>query len=177
MDISMAHATPFEWNVVTLLDTIKGNIGGVVNAISKQTEALEQIAEAVEAQRLNHVASLTVGELMAALKPAIADTADAGDDYAELDVETHEDEAAGRTDHYTLWLEDGMRATVTTWHDDGGTGAYVMAPEDDLFAPNPTALHDLATRFRAYAKAFDNLATLWDADRRAGVIPTKESER
>ena len=139
--------------------------------------ALERIADAVEAQRLNHVASLTVGELMAALQPLMDGEADAGDDYAELDVETHEDTDAGRTDHYTLLLEDGMRATVTTWHDDGGTGAYVMAPVDDLFAPNPQALHDLASRFRAYAKAFDNLAELWDADRRTGVIPTVESVR
>lgn len=177
MDISMAHATPFEWNVVTLLDAIKGNIGGVVNAISKQTEALEQIAQSVEAQRLNHVASLPVGELMDGVQALMDDTADAGDDYAELDVETHEDEAAGRTDHYTMLLEDGMRATVTTWHDDGGTGAYVMAPVDDLFAPNPQALHDLASRFRSYARAFDHLAELWDADRRTGVIPTVESVR
>lgn len=139
--------------------------------------ALEQIVEVAEACRLNHVASLTVGELMAALQPLMDDTADAGDDYAELDIETHEDEAAGRTDHYTMLLEDGMRATVTTWEEDGSTGFYVGFPDDDLFASNPTALHDLADRFRSYAKAFDHVATLWDADRRTGVIPTVESVR
>lgn len=155
----------------------RGMLIDIRNAERRQAAAMEQIADAVEAQRLNHVASLTVGELMAALQPLMDGEADAGDDYAELDVETHEDTDAGRTDHYTLLLEDGMRATVTTWHDDGGTGAYVMAPVDDLFAPNPQALHDLASRFRAYAKAFDNLAELWDADRRTGVIPTVESVR
>lgn len=155
----------------------RGMLIDIRNAERRQAAALEQIAEAVEAQRLNHVASLTVGELMAALKPVMADTAEADDDYAELDVETHEDEAAGRTDYYTLLLEDGMRATVTTWKEDGSTGFYVGFPDDDLFASNPTALHDLADRFRSYAKAFDHVATLWDADRRTGVIPTKDAER
>lgn len=82
------------------------------DAERRQAAALEQIADAVEAQRLNHVASLTVGELMAALQPLMDGEADADDDYAELDTETHEDTNAGRTDYYTLLLEDGMRAHV-----------------------------------------------------------------
>lgn len=147
------------------------------NNMSRIADALEQLVSIAEACRLNHVESLTCGELMAALQPLMDDTADAGDDYAELDIETHEDDAAGRTDHYTMLLEDGMRATVTTWEEDGSTGFYVGFPADDLFASNPTALHDLADRFRSYAKAFDHVATLWDADRRAGVIPTKDAAR
>lgn len=82
------------------------------DAERRQAAALEQIADAVEAQRLNHVASLTVGELMAALQPLMDGEADADDGYAELDTETHEDTNAGRTDYYTLLLEDGMRAHV-----------------------------------------------------------------
>lgn len=143
----------------------------------REVAALEQIAQSVEAQRLNHVASLTVGELMAALQPLMDGEADTDDDYAELDTETHEDTNADRTDYYTLLLEDGMRATVTTWQEDGSTGFYVGFPDDDLFASNPTALHDLADRFRSYARAFDHVAALWDADRRTGVIPTKDAAR
>ena len=145
--------------ISTMLSCVCNAIG---NAQAEQTAALERIAAALE---------------RAHPKQLVDDTADAGDDYAELDIETHEDEAAGRTDHYTMLLEDGMRATVTTWEEDGLTGFYVGFPDDDLFASNPTALHDLADRFRSYAKAFDHVATLWDADRRTGVIPTVESVR
>lgn len=148
----------------------------------REVEALEQIAQALEAQRLNHVASLTVGELVAALNPLMADTADAADvwaDYIELDDETHENPEAGRVDHLTVLFDDGgLRGTVTTWTEDDTTAFYLMGDGDAIMMPNPDALHDLADRYRTvYAAALDHIADLWEAGRDAGDIPTEESKR
>lgn len=148
----------------------------------REVEALEQIAQSVEAQRLNHVASLTVGELVAALNPLMADTADAADvwaDYVELDDETHENPEAGRVDHLTVLFDDGgLRGTVTTWTEDDTTAFYLMGDGDAIMMPNPDALHDLADRYRTvYAAALDHIADLWEAGRDAGDIPTAESKR
>ncbi|WP_196799997.1 hypothetical protein [Bifidobacterium sp. AGR2158] len=160
----------------------RGMLIDIRNAERRQAAALEQLAEAVEAQRLNHVASLTVGELMTALKPLTADTADAADvwaDYVELDDETHENPEAGRVDHLTVLFDDGgLRGTVTTWAEDDTTAFYLMGDGDAIMMPNPDALHDLADRYRTvYAAALDHVADLWEARRDAGDIPTAESRR
>lgn len=164
MDISMAHATPFEWNVVTLLDTIKGNIGGVVNAISKQTEALEQIAQSVEAQRLNHVESLTCGELM-----------DGVNFDSDPKTEKLNAEGATRTSYIRLAIEDLGFGLEVRAYDDGPVEAYGDATAEWSFR-SPEDVRALASAFRTkYATLLDMAAERWEQGVRNGSIQTGEA--
>lgn len=159
MNIDMDNSTPFEWNVVTLLGTLMRNVGGVVGAVSQQTEALERIATALEREP-----SAGVG---GDERPDVSE-------WVEIDADARvltEDE---RTDHVTaLFADGGLRGTVTSWHENGTAGFY-LSGDDDLAVATPEELHALAERLRTiYADALDTIAAIWAEGRDNGGIPTK----
>ena len=126
--------------------------------------ALEQLAEAVEAQRLNHVASLTVGELM-----------DGVNFDSEPKTEEMNAEGATRTSYIRLAIEDFGFGLEVRAYDDGPVEAYGDATAEWSFR-SPEDVCALASAFRTkYATLLDMAAARWEQGVRNGSIPAAEA--
>lgn len=130
----------------------------------RQVEALEQIAEALEAQRLNHVESLTCGELM---------------DGVNLDsdprVEDLNADGATCTSFVRLAIEDLGFGLEVRNYDDGPVEAYADATAEWKFQ-SPADVRALASAFRTkYATLLDMAAARWEQGVRNGSIQTGEA--
>lgn len=129
----------------------------------REVEALEQIAQAVEAQRLNYVASLTVGELM---------------DGVNLDsdprVEDLNADGATCTSYIRLAIEDFGFGLEVRNYDDGPVEAYADATAEWKFQ-SPADVRALASSFRTkYATLLDMAAARWEQGIRGGSIQPAE---
>lgn len=123
--------------------------------------ALERIVEVAEACRLNHINSLTCGELM---------------EGVTFSTEAqHEDVGTGETLHsyVRLALDDmGLGFDVRSINDEPAE-CYGDATAEWRFT-SPAELHELATAFRTrYAYLIDLVADEW-ARRAGGTIPAAE---
>lgn len=126
--------------------------------------ALERIAEAVEAQRLNHVASLTVGELM-----------DGVNFDSEPKTEELNAEGAKCTSYVRLAIEDFGFGLEVRAYDDGPVEAYGDATAEWSFR-SPEDVRALASAFRTkYATLLDMAAERWEQGLRNGSIQTGEA--
>lgn len=125
----------------------------------REVEALEQIVEVAEACRLNHINSLTCGELM---------------EGVTFSTEAqHEDVGGGETLHSFVRLGlDGVGFDVRSINDEPAY-CYGDATAEWHFT-SPAELHELATAFRTrYAYLIDLVADEW-ARRAGGTIPAAE---
>lgn len=141
----------------------RGMLIDIRNAERRQAAALEQLAEAVEAQRLNHVASLTVGELM---------------DGVNFDSDTQSEQVPQHdtvTSYVRLGLDDmGLGFDVRAINDEPAE-CYGDATAEWHFT-SPDELHELASAFRTrYAAAIDMVATTWAQRIADGTIPAREA--
>ncbi len=161
MDISMNHSTPFEWNVVTLMNTLMGNVGGVVNAISKQTETLDKIAAALDRAHPKQLVDLKCGELMAGVGVCGPETTPDGAYTINPDIEFH----------------DGLYANGGVFHDGEGKSWFALDVDPEVKAMSPDELRQLATLFRtSFAGVLDFAACEWEKQIIAGevTLDTKE---
>lgn len=130
----------------------------------REVAALEQLAEAVEAQRLNHVASLTVGELM-----------DGVNFDSEPKTEELNAEGAKCTSYVRLAIEDFGFGLEVRAYDDGPVEAYGDATAEWSFR-SPEDVRALASAFRTkYATLLDMAAERWEQGLRNGSIQTGEA--
>ena len=125
--------------------------------------ALERIADAVEALALNHVESLTCGELM---------------DGVNFDSDTQSEQVPQHdtvTSYVRLGLDDmGLGFDVRAINDEPAE-CYGDATAEWHFT-SPDELHELASAFRTrYAAAFDMVATTWAQRIADGTIPAREA--
>ena len=129
------------------------------NNTARIADALEQLVSIAEACRLNHVESLTCGELM---------------EGVTFSTEAqHEDVGDGETLHSYVRLGlDGVGFDVRSINDEPAY-CYGDATAEWHFT-SPAELHELATAFRTrYAYLIDLVADEWA--RRAGdTIPAAE---
>ena len=125
--------------------------------------ALERIADAVEAQRLNHVESLTCGELM----EGVTFSSEA----------FHEYDGSNETlnSYIRLALDDmGLGFDVRSINDEPAE-CYGDATAEWHFQ-SPDELHALAAAFRTkYAYMLDMVATTWAQRIADGTIPAVEA--
>lgn len=130
------------------------------NNMARIADALEQLVEVAEACRLNHVESLTCGELMEGVT-------------FSTEAE-HGDTGTGETLHsfVRLGLTDmGLGFDVRSI-DDEPAECYGDATAEWHFE-SPDELHELATAFRTrYAYMIDMVADEWARRIEDGTIPT-----
>lgn len=142
----------------------RGMLIDIRNAERRQAAAMEQIADAVEAQRLNHVESLTCGELMDGVN------LDSDPKTEELNAE-----GATRTSYIRLAIEDLGFGLEVRNYDDGPVEAYADATAEWKFR-SPADVHALASAFRTkYAYMLDMVATTWAQRIADGTIPAAEA--
>ena len=132
-------------------------------ALNGIRDALEQLVEVAEACRLNHVESLTCGELM----EGVTFSSEA----------FHEHDGTGETLHsyVRLALDDmGLGFDVRAINDEPAE-CYGDATAEWHFS-SPDELHALADAFRTkYAYMLDMVATTWAQRIADGTIPAKEA--
>lgn len=125
--------------------------------------ALERIVEVAEACRLNHVESLTCGELM---------------EGVSFDTDTQSEQVTQHdtvTSYVRLGLDDmGLGFDVRAINDEPAE-CYGDATAEWHFS-SPEELHALASAFRTrYAAAIDMVATTWAQLIADGTIPAPEA--
>ena len=126
--------------------------------------ALERIADAVEALALNHVESLTCGELM-----------DGVNFDSDPKTEKLNTEGATRTSYIRLAIEDLGFGLEVRAYDDGPVEAYGDATAEWSFR-SPEDVRALASAFRTqYATLLDMAAERWEQGVRNGSIQTGEA--
>ena len=141
--------TPFEQQTANALRLIGTNIGRLTTAVSR-------------------------------LEPKEPENSWRESDCVEIDTDPREtikpDGTPNSTEHIVAVFDDlSIRLAVTTWSDDGFTACYGEAGRE-LMARNPDELRDIARRYREiYAPAMEHIASLWEAGRDAGEIPTTEA--
>ncbi|AFI62416.1 Uncharacterized protein BANIM336_00546 [Bifidobacterium animalis subsp. animalis IM386] len=169
--------TKFEQQTANALRLIGTNLGCLTTAVSRLepkepgndnnmariADALEQLVEVAEACRLNHVESLTCGELM---------------EGVTFSTEAqHEDVGDGETLHsfVRLALDDmGLGFDVRAINDEHAE-CYGDATGEWSFQ-SPDELHALADAFRTrYAAAIDMVASEWAKRIADGTIPAREA--
>lgn len=131
------------------------------NNMNRIADALEQLVEVAEACRLNHVESLTCGELM---------------EGVTFSTEAqHEDVGGGETLHSYVRLGlDGVGFDVRSINDEPAY-CYGDATAEWHFQ-SPAELHALATAFRTrYAFMIDMVASEWAKRIADGTIPVAEA--
>lgn len=132
-------------------------------ALNGIRDALEQLVEVAEACRLNHVESLTCGELM----EGVTFSSEA----------FHEHDGTGETLHsyVRLALDDmGLGFDVRAINDEPAE-CYGDATAEWHFT-SPDELHALASAFRTkYAYMLDMVATTWAQRIADGTIPAVEA--
>ncbi|RYQ11650.1 hypothetical protein PG2093B_0334 [Bifidobacterium pseudolongum subsp. globosum] len=133
------------------------------NNTARIADALEQLVSIAEACRLNHVESLTCGELM----EGVTFSSEA----------FHEDDGTGETLHsfVRLGLTDmGLGFDVRSINDEPAE-CYGDATAEWHFQ-SPDELHELATAFRTrYAFMIDMVASEWAQRIADGTIPAPEA--
>lgn len=157
MNIDMDNSTPFEWNVVTLLGTLMRNVGGVVGAVSQQTEALERIATALEA---GHGEEEQAPKLMhgVGLDP---DSTQEGDYVRKPSIELHR----------------GLHGYGGVYRDETNASWFAMELDPEFKADDPEDLRDIAAMFRDnYADALEWIADEWQAQLDAGEVQLLEPD-
>ncbi|RYP98201.1 hypothetical protein [Bifidobacterium pseudolongum] len=126
--------------------------------------ALERIVEVAEACRLNHVESLTCGELMEGVS---FDT--------EPKTEELNAEGAKCTSYVRLAIEDFGFGLEVRAYDDGPVEAYGDATAEWSFR-SPEDVRALASAFRTkYATLLDMVASEWAKRIADGTIPAPEA--
>lgn len=125
--------------------------------------ALEQLVEVAEACRLNHVESLTCGELM---------------EGVSFDTDTQSEQVTQHdtvTSYVRLGLDDmGLGFDVRSINDEPAE-CYGDATAEWHFQ-SPDELHALASAFRTkYAYMLDMVASEWAQRIADGTIPTREA--
>ena len=126
--------------------------------------ALERIVEVAEACRLNHVESLTCGELM-----------DGVNFDSEPKTEELNAEGAKCTSYVRLAIEDFGFGLEVRAYDDGPVEAYGDATAERSFR-SPEDVRALASAFRTkYATLLDMAAERWEQGLRNGSIQTGEA--
>lgn len=125
--------------------------------------ALERIVEVAEACRLNHVESLTCGELM---------------EGVSFDTDTQSEQVTQHdtvTSYVRLGLDDmGLGFDVRSINDEPAE-CYGDATAEWHFS-SPEELHALASAFRTrYAAAIDMVASEWAKRIADGTIPAREA--
>ena len=176
MNLEPNNLEPRDVMLLNALDRIGLNLSCLTTAVSrlepKETDddamariadALEQLVEVAEACRLNHVESLTCGELMEGVTFSTeAQREDVGD---------------GETLHsfVRLALDDmGLGFDVRSINDEPAE-CYGDATGEWHFS-SPEELHALASAFRTrYAAAIDMVASEWSQRLADGTIPAREA--
>lgn len=129
------------------------------NNMSRIADALERLVEVAEACRLNHVESLTCGELM---------------EGVSFDTDTQSEQVSQHdtvTSYVRLGLDDmGLGFDVRAINDEPAE-CYGDATAEWRFS-SPDELHELATAFRTrYAFMIDMVASEWSQRIADGTIP------
>lgn len=133
------------------------------NNMARIADALERIVEVAEACRLNHVESLTCGELM---------------EGVSFDTDTQSEQVPQHdtvTSYVRLGLDDmGLGFDVRSINDEPAE-CYGDATAEWHFT-SPAELHALASAFRTkYAYMLDMVASEWSQRIADGTIPTREA--
>lgn len=135
----------------------------LVDAMGRNTEALERVADAADAYRLSRHEGLTVGEFMAGVS---------------FDTDTKSEQVTQHdtvTSYVRLGLDDmGLGFDVRQINDEPAE-CYGDATAEWHFQ-SPDELHALAAAFRTrYAAAIDMVATTWAQQIADGTIPAPEA--
>lgn len=134
------------------------------NNMSRIADALEQLVSIADACRLNHVESLTCGELMEGVN------LDSEPKTEELNAE-----GATCTSYVRLAIEDFGFGLEVRAYDDGPVEAYGDATAEWSFR-SPEDVRALASAFRTkYATLLDMAAARWEQGVRNGSIPAAEA--
>ena len=135
----------------------------LVDAMSRNTEALERVADAADAYRLSRHEGLTVGEFMAGVS---------------FDTDTQSEQVTQHdtvTSYVRLGLDDmGLGFDVRAINDEPAE-CYGDATAEWHFQ-SPAELHALASAFRTkYAFMLDMVASEWAKRIADGTIPAAEA--
>lgn len=123
--------------------------------------ALEQLVSIADACRLNHVESLTCGELMEGVAVSGPNPTIDGQYVVNPEVEFH----------------DGLYANGGVFRDKDGKSWFALDVDQELKASNPQELREIAELFRtSFAGVLDFAAREWDKQLAAGevTLDTKE---
>ena len=166
---------PRDVMLLNALDRIGLNLGCLTTAVSRLepkependdamariADALEQLVEVAEACRLNHVESLTCGELMEGVAVSGPNPTIDGQYVVNPEIEFH----------------DGLYANGGVFRDKDGKSWFALDVDQELKAANPQELREIAELFRtSFAGVLDFAAHEWEKQIVAGevTLDTKE---
>ena len=162
MDISMNHSTPFEWNVVTLMNTLMGNVGGVVNAISKQTETLDKIAAALDRAHPKSWKDHTVGQMLEGV--GISGESRTPDGKYTMNP--------------SFEFNYGLYGFGGVFRDAESKSWFALDVDPEVKAMSPDELRQLATLFRtSFAGVLDFAADEWEKQIAAGEVTLDDNNK
>lgn len=149
----------------TMLSCVCNAIG---NAHATQSAVLERIndtfehlVEVAEACRLNHVESLTCGELMEGVAVSGPNPTIDGQYVVSPEIEFH----------------DGLYANGGVFRDKDGKSWFALDVDQELKAANPQELREIAELFRtSFAGVLDFAAREWDKQLAAGEVTLDNQE-
>lgn len=133
----------------------------LVDAMSRNTEAMERVADAADAYRLSRHEGLTVGEFMAGVAVSGPNPTIDGKYVVSPEVEFH----------------DGLYANGGVFRDRDGKSWFALDVDQELKASNPQELREIAELFRtSFAGVLDFAAHEWEKQIVAGevTLDTKE---
>ncbi len=133
----------------------------LVDAMSRNTEAMERVADAADAYRLSRHEGLTVGEFLAGVAVSGPNPTIDGKYVVSPEVEFH----------------DGLYANGGVFRDKDGKSWFALDVDQELKAANPQELREIAELFRtSFAGVLDFAAHEWEKQIVAGevTLDTKE---
>lgn len=174
MNLEPNNLEPRDVLLLNALDRIGLNLSCLTTAVSrlepKETDddamariadALEQLVEVAEACRLNHVESLTCGELMEGVAVSGPNPTIDGQYVVNPEIEFH----------------DGLYANGGVFRDKDGKSWFALDVDQELKAANPQELRDIAKLFRtSFAGVLDFAAREWDKQLAAGEVTLDNQE-
>lgn len=147
--------------VACLCSAVTSAREALVDAMSRNTEALERVADAADAYRLSRHEGLTVGEFLAGVAVSGPNPTIDGQYVMNPEIEFH----------------DGLYANGGVFRDKDGKSWFALDVDQELKAANPQELREIAELFRtSFAGVLDFAAREWDKQLAAGevTLDTKE---
>lgn len=139
-----------------------GNAHATQSAVLERiNDTLEHLVEVAEACRLNHVESLTCGELMDGVAVSGPNPTIDGQYVVSPEIEFH----------------DGLYANGGVFRDKDGKSWFALDVDQELKAANPQELREIAELFRtSFAGVLDFAAREWDKQLAAGEVTLDNQE-
>lgn len=141
--------------VACLCSAVTSARDALMDAMSRNTEAMERVADAADAYRLSRHEGLTVGEFLAGVAVSGPNPTIDGKYVVNPEVEFH----------------DGLYANGGVFRDRDGKSWFALDVDQELKASNPQELREIAELFRtSFAGVLDFAAREWDKQLAAGEV-------